>query len=67
MNGLVSVTSIFVLSDCYPQEGFTALMLATKKRHASAIETLLVGRADPNITDKVYCCLLRYVDHVVLL
>ena len=63
-----SVTLIFVLSGCYSQAGLTALMLATKEGHASVVKTLLVGRADPNITDKVYCCLLHvWMMYILLL
>ena len=50
----------------YPQEGLTALMLATQNGYASAVQTLLRdGKADPNITDKVQCCLC-HADHVLL-
>ena len=49
------------------QAGLTPLMLATQNAHASVVKTLLDGRADPNITDKVYCCLPSCVDHVLLL
>ena len=59
MNGLESVTLFFVLSGCYPQEGLTALMLATMQGYARAVKILLVGKADPNITVKVYCCSLH--------
>ena len=35
------------------QAGLTALMLATQNGHPEVVKTLLDGKADPNITDKV--------------
>ena len=35
------------------QAGLTALMLAAQNGHANIAKTLLDGKADPNITDKV--------------
>ena len=35
------------------QAGLTALMLATQNDHANIVKTLLDGKADLNITDKV--------------
>ena len=54
---VLGVTCNFRLyhTDLYycPQAGLTSLMLATQSGHASAVQTLLEGKADPNITDKV--------------
>ena len=38
---------------CWVQEGLTPLILATQCGHANVAKTLLGGKADPNITDKV--------------
>ena len=34
-------------------------MLATQRSHARIVQMLLDGKADPNITDEVWCCLLH--------
>ena len=45
-------------------------MLATQRGHAQVVKTLIDGKANPNITDKVQCCLVVFascVDHVLLM